>query len=109
MAQIKRLEDHVALVTGGGRGIGKAIAARLLSEGAKLAICGTTEDVLQQTAKNLGGGVLPVVCDVSSAEQVKAMVRRIVEHFGKIDILVNNAAVMLRHIGAERRPDRFMS
>ena len=106
-AQMKRLENHVALVTGGGRGIGKAIAARLLSEGAKLAICGTTEDVLRQTAKNLGGDVLPVVCDVSAADQVKAMVHQVRECFGKIDILVNNAAVMLRHIGAERATRPF--
>lgn len=99
---MKRLEDHVALVTGGGRGIGKAIAARLYREGASLAICGTTPDVLEKTASEIGADVLPVVCDVSKSDQVEAMVRQVRDRFGKVDILVNNAAVMLRHIGVER-------
>ena len=98
---MKRLENHVALVTGGGRGIGKAIAMRLYVEGAKLAICGTTPDVLQQAAQDIGPDVLPVVCDVAQADQVEALVRKVRERFGKIDILLNNAAVMLRHIGLE--------
>jgi 3-oxoacyl-[acyl-carrier protein] reductase len=89
---MKRLENRVALVTGGGRGIGKAIAARLHAEGAKIAICGTTEDVLRQAAGDIGADVFPVVCDVSAADQVEAMVLQVRERFGKIDILVNNAA-----------------
>lgn len=104
---MKRLENHVALVTGGGRGIGKAIAARFHAEGAKVAICGTTEDMLRQTAKTMGTDVLPVVCDVSRSGQVEAMVRLVRERFGKVDILVNNAAVMLRHIGVERATRPF--
>jgi NAD(P)-dependent dehydrogenase (short-subunit alcohol dehydrogenase family) len=99
---MKRLENHVALVTGGGRGIGKAIARRLHAEGAGLAICGTTADVLRQAAADIGPDVLPVVCDVSRADEVNAMVRQVRERFGKVDILVNNAAIMLRHIGVER-------
>lgn len=99
---MKRLENHVALVTGGGRGIGKAIATRFYAEGAKVAICGTTASVLEEAARTIGADALPIVCDVSQAEQVEAMVRRIRERFGKVDILVNNAAVMLRHVGLER-------
>jgi len=101
---MKRLENHVALVTGGGRGIGKAIAARLHQEGATVAICGTTPDVLESAAREIGPDVLPLVCDVSQAEQVAETVWRIRERFGKVDILVNNAAVMLRHVGLERPP-----
>jgi len=104
---MKRLETHVALVTGGGRGIGKAIARRLYAEGAKVAICGTTPDVLEASARELGPDVLPLVCDVSRAEQVNETVRRISAHFGKVDILVNNAAVMLRHVGMERAAKPF--
>lgn len=99
---MKRLENHVALVTGGGRGIGKAIAIRLYAEGAKLAICGTTQDILRQAAQAIGPDVLPVVCDVSKADQVEALAREVRECFGKVDILVNNAAVMVRHVGFER-------
>ena len=99
---MKRLENRVALVTGGGRGIGKAIATRYCKEGAAVVICGTTGDVLQQAAREIGPDVLPVVCDVSQASQIEAMARQARERFGKIDILVNNAAIMIRHIGSER-------
>jgi len=105
----ERLKDHVALITGGGRGIGKAIAKRLYQEKANVVICGTTEDVLKQAAEEIATEdreedreVLPIVCDVSDANQIKAMVGKARERFGKVDILVNNAAIMLRHIGLER-------
>jgi len=104
---MKRLENHVALVTGGGRGIGKAIAHRLYQEGAKVAICGTTPEVLQEAACEIGPDVLPVPCDVARVAQVEELVSRVRDKFGKIDILVNNAAVMLRHIGIERSTRPF--
>jgi len=104
---MKRLENHVALVTGGGRGIGKAIAKRLYTEGAKLAICGTTPDILQNAAKEIGADVLPIVCDVSQSNQIETMVRQIRDRFGKVDILVNNAAIMIRHIGLQRASRAF--
>jgi len=104
---MNRLKNHVALVTGGGRGIGKAIAMRLYREGTKVAICGTTEDVLKKAAESIGDDVLPVVCDVSLADHVAAMVKLIHESLGKVDILVNNAAIMLRHIGVERATRPF--
>ena len=106
----ERLEGHVALITGGGRGIGKAIARRLYSEKADIAICGTTKDVLKKAAEEIASEdreVLPMVCDVSDSGQVKAMVEKARRRFGKIDILVNNAAVMLRHIGYERATKPF--
>ncbi|NMC21909.1 MAG: 3-oxoacyl-ACP reductase FabG [Thermogutta sp.] len=106
----ERLEGHVALITGGGRGIGKAIAKRLYSEKADIVICGTTEDVLKNAAEQIaaaGREVLPVVCDVSDSRQVKAMVENARRRFGKVDILVNNAAMMLRHIGYERATKPF--
>jgi NAD(P)-dependent dehydrogenase (short-subunit alcohol dehydrogenase family) len=108
--QCERLEGHVALITGGGRGIGKAIARRLYSEKADIVICGTTEDVLKKAAEEIASEdreVLPMVCDVSDSGQVKAMVEKARRRFGKVDILVNNAAVMLRHIGYERATKPF--
>jgi NAD(P)-dependent dehydrogenase (short-subunit alcohol dehydrogenase family) len=101
----ERLKGHAALITGGGRGIGKAIAKRLYQEKANVVICGTTEDVLKKAAEEIateGREVLPLVCDVSDANQIKATVGKARERFGKVDILVNNAAIMLRHIGVER-------
>ncbi|AJF06716.1 SDR family NAD(P)-dependent oxidoreductase [Geoalkalibacter subterraneus] len=108
--QCERLEGHVALITGGGRGIGKAIARRLYSEKADIVICGTTEDVLKKAAEEIASEdreVLPIVCDVSDSGQVKAMVEKARQRFGKVDILVNNAAIMLRHIGYERATKHF--
>jgi NAD(P)-dependent dehydrogenase (short-subunit alcohol dehydrogenase family) len=104
---MRRLEGHVTLVTGGGRGSGKAIATRLYQEGSKLVICGTTPDVLEKAAKEIGPDVLPIVCDVSQSDQVNAMVQKAREQFGKVDILVNNAAIMIRHIGIERAARPF--
>jgi NAD(P)-dependent dehydrogenase (short-subunit alcohol dehydrogenase family) len=101
----ERLKGRVALITGGGRGIGKAIAKRLYQEKANVVIFGTTEDVLKQAAEEIATEsreVLPLVCDVSDANQIKATVGKARERFGKVDILVNNAAIMLRHIGVER-------
>ncbi|AER57434.1 short-chain dehydrogenase/reductase SDR [Pseudoxanthomonas spadix BD-a59] len=106
----ERLKEHVALVTGGGRGIGKAIAQRLYQEGANVVICGTSEDVLRQAAEEIATEdrqVMPIVCDVSNASQIKEMVGKARERFGKVDILVNNAGIMLRHIGLERAARPF--
>jgi len=106
----ERLKGRVALITGGGRGIGKAVAKRFYQEKADVVICGTTEDVLKQAAEEIATEdrkVLPIVCDVSDANQVKAMVCKARERFGKVDILVNNAAIMLRHIGLDRAARPF--
>lgn len=101
-----RLKGHVALVTGGGRGIGRAISERLYREGAQLAICGTTESVLQDTARALedegGRPVLWRRCEVSDEASVQETVAAAAAQFGKVDILVNNAAVTLGQFARER-------
>lgn len=101
-----RLLGHVALVTGGGRGIGRAISERLYGEGAELAILGTTESVLKETAQalELAGGrpVFWQQCDISDETAVNEAVAHAAEQFGKIDILVNNAAVTLGLFGRDR-------
>lgn len=86
--------DRVALVTGGGRGIGRAVALTLADAGVDLAIAARTESELIETAHQIeaaGGRPYPVICDVTRQDQVKAMVQRVVSQFGKIDILVNAA------------------
>ena len=96
-----KLKDKVAVITGGGRGIGKAIAMAYAREGAKLAICARTGSEIEQTAKEIWqikAEVAAWVCDVSVAESVKEFVGKVVEKFGRIDILVNNAGVMTRPV-----------
>jgi glucose 1-dehydrogenase len=110
-----RLQDQVAIVTGAGRGIGRGIALRLAEEGANVTIA----DVLSKEAKEtgqmiqvLGCGALVLNVDVSNPTQVEMMVGKTVETFGKIDILVNNAAVFAKKTlleVTEEDWDRLMS
>lgn len=86
------LQDRVVLVTGGGTGLGRAMGERFLELGAKLVISGRREEVLQRAARELGGEVLPVPCDVRDPAQVAAMMDAAEAHFGQVDALVNNAA-----------------
>ncbi len=92
----KPLADKVALVTGGTRGIGKAIAQKLASLGANVSICGRNEDVLQRTAKEIesrGVRVHAQKADVSRNSDVTALVQATEKELGPISILVNNAGV----------------
>ena len=95
MADQKRLEGRVALITGGGRGIGRAIALAYAAEGAKLALAARTESEMQETARAVaeqsGSDVVTVVTDVTSRQQVDDAVARTLERYGVIDVMVNNA------------------
>jgi 3-oxoacyl-[acyl-carrier protein] reductase len=84
------LSRKVAVVTGGGHGIGAAIARKLAGMGAATLICGRNRARLEQTAKELG--CEPFVCDISDWNSVAAMAKHTQEKFGRIDVLVNNAA-----------------
>jgi NAD(P)-dependent dehydrogenase (short-subunit alcohol dehydrogenase family) len=89
------LKDRVAIVTGGGTGIGLAIAKRLGELGARLAIGSRNAENLERGSAELrlaGFDPLAVQIDVRNPEQVDEMVQRVVRHFGRIDILINNAA-----------------
>jgi len=91
-----RLEGRVAIVTGGGHGIGKAYAIRLASEGAKIVIAEVDEKAAHAVAKELTGAgyeALGLRTDVSDAASVERMANTTVERFGRIDVLVNNAAI----------------
>src|SRR5437870_2799725 len=90
------VKDKVAVVTGGNRGIGKAIALKLAQSGAAVAICGTNEGTLKETAaeiEKLGVKCLAQKLDVSKAADVDAFGKAVLEAFDKIDILVNNAGI----------------
>ncbi len=89
------LQGKVVLITGGGTGLGRAMGRRFVELGAKLAICSRREDVLKQTAEELStehNEVFYKSCDVRDPDQVQDLVTAVEEHYGRIDILVNNAA-----------------
>jgi len=88
------LKGKVALITGGGSGIGTAIAERFVADGAKVCITGRRKEKLEEVAKSLPSGSV-VICqgDVSKEEDVKRMVETTMKFGGKIDVLVNNAGI----------------
>jgi NAD(P)-dependent dehydrogenase (short-subunit alcohol dehydrogenase family) len=89
------LKEKVAVVTGASRGIGHAIAAAFAREGAAVVICGRKQETLDRVAAEMAGApgrVLPLVCHVGRADQIQQLVETAHREFGRIDILVNNAA-----------------
>lgn len=94
-----KLANKVALITGGARGIGKAVALAYAREGAKLAICARTAAEIDQTVAELRALRAEAegwTCDVSEEDSAKAFIAKAFQKFGRIDVLVNNAGVMTR-------------
>ena len=87
------LSGQVALVTGGGTGIGKAIAQAMHKEGAKIIIVGRKGEILKEAQAELGSDVEMMTCDVTQEDQVKKVYENIMSNHGKIDILINNAGM----------------
>jgi 3-oxoacyl-[acyl-carrier protein] reductase len=99
-----RLKDKVVIITGSGQGLGKAVALRFINEGAKVVIAEINEEAAQQTVKEIegmGGEALAIKSDVSSEESTNEMAKKTAEKFGKIDVLINNAAI---YYGIAPRP-----
>ena len=108
---METLSGKFALVTGGTRGIGRAIAERFLREGAAVAICGRTREPVDSAVQDMKslGRIFGRPADVADAKQVKTLFRAIDKEFGGLDILVNNAAVgVFRKVG-EMSPEEWHS
>jgi NAD(P)-dependent dehydrogenase (short-subunit alcohol dehydrogenase family) len=96
MAETDSLQGQVAVVTGGGRGIGAAIATRLARMGAQVVVCGRSFAPLEQTAKAIesaGGKAQASKCDVTNLTSVESLAGEVKLKFGRLDILVNNAGI----------------
>ncbi len=88
------LSGRTAVVTGGHDGVGYYIAEALLGEGMRVALLARREHVLQTAARELGGEVLPVVCDIRDPDSVRSAFRSVDEGLGSVSVLVNNAAII---------------
>jgi NAD(P)-dependent dehydrogenase (short-subunit alcohol dehydrogenase family) len=89
--------NKVVLITGGSRGLGLVLARHLAVKGARLAICARSADDLELARQELdamGAAVIAMTVDVTENEEVKAMLRDVVKHYGKLDVLINNAGIV---------------
>jgi len=98
-----RLRDRIALVTGGGSGIGRAIALRFAVEGARVVVNDVRKDAAEAVAGAAGGGALAIAADVADSAQVRAMFEEIARVFGGLDVLVNNAGIGVTSTGEGQR------
>jgi NAD(P)-dependent dehydrogenase (short-subunit alcohol dehydrogenase family) len=89
---VSLLKDKTAIVTGASRGIGRAIAEVFAREGANVVICGRKQEILDRVAQEIGPSVKPLACHVGRIDQIENLVDSTLRDFGRIDILVNNAA-----------------
>lgn len=107
------MNKRVALITGASRGIGYAIAERLAATGHDLAICGTRDETIRKAAEKLaaahGVEVLPAVVDVADREALQGFVADVAKHFGRLDVLVNNAGITRDNISMRMKPEEWQA
>lgn len=113
MTAAQRLQGQVAIVTGASRGIGRAIALALATEGAKVAVnyasaSGAADQVVADIA-HLGSEAIAIKADVSQVEAVDALVKTVMEQWGRIDILVNNAGITRDTLLLRMKPEDWQS
>ncbi len=90
-------KDKTIVITGASRGLGKALAGRFASEGANLALCSRSEGLLREVASSLEGEgrtILALPCDISNSVQVKDFAAAVLDRFGTVDGLINNAGIL---------------
>ncbi|MCX6249077.1 MAG: SDR family oxidoreductase [Bacteroidetes bacterium] len=98
------MKDKVVIITGATSGIGKALAYECASRGARLVISGRNNEKLMEISEDLlrtGFSVLPVRADVSSEEDCRELIRKAAEHYGTIDVMINNAGISMRALFEE--------
>ena len=109
---MSRLHDKVALVTGASRGIGAAIAARLAADGAKVVVNYSRSEraagEVVESIKKSGGDAIALQADISELDQIPGLFDRVLKHFGRLDILVNNAAYSQRRTLEQIDLEHFM-
>ncbi|HKZ65356.1 MAG TPA: SDR family oxidoreductase, partial [Chitinophagaceae bacterium] len=91
------LQGKVVLITGGSRGLGLVLARQLAAKGARLAICARTPEQLGQAhieLESTGAEIISMTVDVTDERQVQAMILDIIEHYGRLDVLINNAGIV---------------
>ncbi|HJT88704.1 MAG TPA: SDR family NAD(P)-dependent oxidoreductase, partial [Bryobacteraceae bacterium] len=94
-----KLERRVAVITGASRGLGEAMARALAAEGASVALVSRDRDLLHRVSADIraaGGRAEPFAADVASEEQVRRVEQEVLERFGTVNILINNAGVVMR-------------
>ncbi len=103
------LSGQVAVITGGGSGIGLATAREMVRIGAKVAICGRTAAKLDAAQAELGDACFAAACDIREPAQVEAFIKQVIERFGKVDILVNNAGGQFPSPAQHISPNGFLA
>lgn len=103
-----KIENKVAIVTGASKGIGKAIATRFAREGASLVVASRSRDALEKVVheiKSTGGEALVVTVNVRNADSIDELVKKTVSHYGRLDLLVNNAGITMGGASEELSPE----
>lgn len=100
------MKDKIIVITGASEGLGKVVATKLAAEGATITLVAHNEDKLNQAAEVLGEDAHSYVCDVSSAEEIKQIVKQILGDLGRVDILINNAGIWTDEVIEKDNSDR---